>query len=54
MGDKAEALRHVARALELDSGYAREAAADPRLSLLSGDEEFLRLLRQSGTRTGQG
>jgi tetratricopeptide (TPR) repeat protein len=54
MGDKAEALRHVARALELDSGYAREAAADPRLSLLSGDEEFLRLLRQSGTRSGQG
>ncbi len=52
MGNKDEALRHVARALELDAGYAREAAADPRLTILSGDEEFLRLLRQAGTRSG--
>ena len=51
MGNRDEALRHVARALEMDPAYAREAAADPRLALLSGDEEFLKLLRQTGTRT---
>jgi tetratricopeptide (TPR) repeat protein len=51
MGNKEEALRHVARALELDPAYAREAAADQRLAPLQGDEEFLRLLRQSGSRS---
>lgn len=50
LGNRDEALRHIARALELDLGYAREAAADPRLALLAGDEEFLKLLRQSGSR----
>lgn len=52
LGNRDEALRHVTRALELDPGYAREAAADPRLALLQGDEEFLKLLRQSGSRPG--
>lgn len=52
LGNRDESLRHVTRALELDPGYAREAAADPRLALLQGDEEFLKLLRQSGTRPG--
>lgn len=51
MGDREGALGHVTRALELDPGYAREAAADARLQLLQGDEEFLRLLRQSGSRS---
>lgn len=51
MGNKEEALRYVARALELDPAYAREAAADQRLAPLQGDEEFLRLLRQSGSRS---
>jgi len=51
LGNRDEALRHVARALELDPSYAREAAADPRLQLLQGDEEFLRLLRESGSRS---
>ena len=51
LGNKDEAMRHVARALELDPGYAREAAADPRLAILAGDDEFLKLLRQSGTRS---
>jgi tetratricopeptide (TPR) repeat protein len=52
LGNKEESLRHVARALELDASYAREAAGDPRLQLLQGDEEFMRLLRQAGTRSG--
>lgn len=51
LGNKDEALRYVARALELDPAYAREAAADQRLAPLQGDEEFLRLLRQSGSRS---
>ncbi|MEO8540120.1 MAG: tetratricopeptide repeat protein [bacterium] len=53
LGNRDEALKHVTRALELDPGYAREAAADPRLALLQGDEEFLALLRQSGSRSGR-
>ena len=48
MGNREEALRHVRRALALDRGYAREAAADPRLAILQGDPEFLRLLREAG------
>jgi tetratricopeptide (TPR) repeat protein len=48
MGNREEALRHVQRALALDRGYAREAAADPRLAILQGDPEFLRLLREAG------
>ena len=50
LGNRDEALRHITRALELDPGYAREAAADPRLQTLQGDEEFMRLLRESGSR----
>lgn len=49
-GNKGEALRYIQRTLELDPAYAREAAGDPRLESLQGDEEFLRLLRQSGSR----
>ncbi len=48
LGNREEALRHVERALALDAGYAREAAADPRLAILQGDPEFLRLLREAG------
>jgi tetratricopeptide (TPR) repeat protein len=51
LGNRDEALKHVTRALELDPGYAREAAADPRLALLQGDDDFLRLLRESGSRS---
>jgi tetratricopeptide (TPR) repeat protein len=50
LGNRDEALRHIARALEIDPIYAREAAADPRLQPLQGDEAFMRLLRESGTR----
>jgi tetratricopeptide (TPR) repeat protein len=46
--NRAEALRHVRDALALDPGYAREAASDPRLAILQGDPEFLRLLREAG------
>ncbi|MBE0608560.1 MAG: hypothetical protein IH609_04220, partial [Dehalococcoidia bacterium] len=49
LGNRDEALRHVGRALEIDPAYAREAAADPKLAMLQGDEDFLRLLRQSGS-----
>ncbi len=49
LGNRDEALRHVGRALEIDPAYAREAAADPKLAMLQGDEEFLKLLRQSGS-----
>ncbi|HEX6030822.1 MAG TPA: tetratricopeptide repeat protein [Tepidiformaceae bacterium] len=45
-----ESLRHLGRALELDPGYAREAASDPKLASLQGDSDFLRLLRESGSR----
>ncbi|WBL37316.1 tetratricopeptide repeat protein [Tepidiforma flava] len=48
LGNREEALRHIERALALDAGYAREAAADPRLAILQGDPEFLRLLREAG------
>jgi tetratricopeptide (TPR) repeat protein len=50
LGNREESLRHLALALELDSAYAREAAADPKLQALQGDDEFMRLLRESGTR----
>jgi tetratricopeptide (TPR) repeat protein len=48
LGNRDEALRHVERALAIDPAYAREAAGDPRLALLQGDPEFLRLLREAG------
>ena len=32
--------------------FLREAAADPRLAILAGDDEFMALLRRSGTRSG--
>jgi tetratricopeptide (TPR) repeat protein len=50
LGNRDESLRHVSRALEIDPAYAREAAADPKLQPLQGDENFLQLLRESGTR----
>jgi len=50
IGNRADALRYVGRALLIDPGYAREAAADPRLALLQGDPEFVRLLREAGSR----
>lgn len=52
LGDRDTALSHVERAIRLDSAYAREAAADPRLMLLQGDDRFMRLLRESGARSG--
>ena len=51
MNNRDEAIRYVARALELDPGYAREAAGDPRLGILAGDDAFLKLLRESGSRS---
>ena len=51
-GNRGEALRYIERTLALDPAYAREAAGDPRLQSLQGDEDFLRLLRQSGSRSG--
>ena len=49
-----DALRHVAHAMELDEQYVGEAASDPRLELLQGDEAFLKLLRESKKRAGRG
>jgi tetratricopeptide (TPR) repeat protein len=51
LGNRDEALRHIGLALRYDPGYAREAAGDPRLAILQGDETFLRLLRESGSRS---
>jgi tetratricopeptide (TPR) repeat protein len=51
LGRRDDALRAIERALGIDAGYAREAAADPRLAILQGDEHFMRLLRESGTRS---
>ncbi len=51
IGNRAEALRFIQRTLELDGGYAREAAADPRREARQGDDEFLRMLRQAGSRS---
>ena len=50
LGDRQTALRHIRQALEADPDYAREAAADPKLSLLQGDHDFVRLLRAAGAR----
>ena len=50
LGNREDALRHVTRALEIDPAYAREAAADPKLQDLQGDEDFMRVLRESGSR----
>ncbi len=52
LGNRQDALFAVERTLRIDSGYAREAAGDPRLALLQGDEAFLRLLRDTGSRQG--
>lgn len=52
LGDRDAALSYVEHAIRLDSAYAREAAADPRLMLLQGDDRFLRMLRESGARSG--
>ncbi len=48
LGNTDDALRSVSRALELNPGYAREAAGDPNLASLQGDAAFLKLLRDSG------
>ena len=48
LGNTDDAIRSVARALELNPGYAPEAAADPNLIALQGDPAFLKLLRESG------
>ena len=48
LGNTEEALLSVARALELNPGFAREAAGDPNLTSLQGDPTFLKLLRDSG------
>ncbi|MGI8926331.1 MAG: tetratricopeptide repeat protein [Tepidiformaceae bacterium] len=50
LGNRDRALRSLSRAFELDAGYAREAAADPRLTTLQGDKAFMRLLRDAGAR----
>lgn len=48
--NRSESLRYLSRAFEIDPGYAREAAADPKLQALQGDDGFMRLLRESGSR----
>lgn len=50
LANRDEALRHLSHAIELDASYAREAAADPKLQVLQGDDDFMRLLRASGSR----
>jgi tetratricopeptide (TPR) repeat protein len=50
LADRQAAMRHLRRALEVDPGYAREAAADPKLAFLQGDHDFIRLLREAGAR----
>ncbi len=50
LGNRSDALHAIEAALTLDPSYAREAAGDPRLALLQGDEAFLRLLREAGSR----
>ncbi|HET7738522.1 MAG TPA: tetratricopeptide repeat protein, partial [Tepidiformaceae bacterium] len=51
LGDRDVALRHLTRAFDLDPAYVREAAADPKLASLQGDPEFLKLLRDTGSRS---
>jgi tetratricopeptide (TPR) repeat protein len=50
LNERSAALRHLGEAMRLDPGYAREAAADPRLQALQGDEAFIRMLRDQGAR----
>lgn len=50
LGNRDSALDYIGRAIGLDPRYAREAASDPRLQLLQGDDAFLKLLRESGYR----
>jgi Tfp pilus assembly protein PilF len=50
LNERSTALRHLGDAMRLDPGYAREAAADPRLQTLQGDDAFIRLLRDQGAR----
>ena len=54
LAKREDALRHVARAIDLDEQYVREAASDPRLELLQGDEAFLKLLRERKQRRSSG
>ena len=50
LGNRQSAIRHLRRALQVDPGYSREAAADPKLAILQGDGDFIRLLRDAGAR----
>jgi tetratricopeptide (TPR) repeat protein len=50
LNERSAALRHLGDAMRIDPGYAREAAADPRLQSLQGDDAFIRLLRDQGAR----
>ena len=50
LGNRQSAIRHLRRALQVDPGYSREAAADPKLAILQGDGDFIRLLRDAGSR----
>ena len=46
--NRTAALRHLQDALELQPALVAEAAGDARLALLDGDDDFMRLLRQTG------
>jgi tetratricopeptide (TPR) repeat protein len=50
LGNRDEAMRRLRRTLQIDAAYAREAAADPKLTALQGDNEFMKLLRDTGSR----
>ncbi|MCA9829459.1 MAG: tetratricopeptide repeat protein [Dehalococcoidia bacterium] len=50
LGNREESLRRLRRALQIDPAYAREAAADAKLVPLQGDAEFMRILREAGSR----
>lgn len=54
LGDNDAALAALRRAIEIDPEYAREAAADPKLTSLDGNPEFLKLLRDAGARPAGG
>ena len=50
LGDRDQALIHLARALAIEPAYAREAASDAMLTGLRNDPELLRLVREAGDR----